>query len=291
MNYLSVLLLSLFLLQNPLLAQKNAIDTKKQAYCLFSEKGKTTNYKKLLKDASKADIVFFGELHNNPICHWLQIELTRDLYAQVGERLVLGAEMFEADNQLTINEYMLGFLSEKNFEQDTRLWNNYQTDYKPVLEFAREFNIRFVASNVPRRYASLVFRAGLEGLDNLPAGSKLFMAPLPLATNMDLRCYREMLEMGGGDENFPKAQMLKDATMAHFILRNWSLGEVFLHLNGSFHSDRHEGIAWYLRQRNPDLRILVISTIEQESLDRLDPQHEGKGDYILVTPSRMTKTY
>lgn len=42
------------------------------AYRLFDEKGKNTSYKDLVKQASEADIVFFGELHDNPICHWLE---------------------------------------------------------------------------------------------------------------------------------------------------------------------------------------------------------------------------
>jgi len=52
---------------------------KKPAYQLFTVKGKRTSYRKLLKHAKKADIILFGEEHNNPIAHWLQYELTRDL--------------------------------------------------------------------------------------------------------------------------------------------------------------------------------------------------------------------
>ena len=53
--------------------------TDKPAYRLFDAKGQAKNYADLLKTAAKADIVFFGELHNNPIAHWLQLELTQDL--------------------------------------------------------------------------------------------------------------------------------------------------------------------------------------------------------------------
>ena len=263
----------------------------KLAYRLYNGKGKQVNYKKLLDEALKADMIFFGELHNNPIGHWLQLELMRDLYASLGGRLVLGAEMFESDNQLAINEYFLGLINRSSFEKEVRLWPNYQTDYAPLLEFAREQGLRWVATNTPRRYASLVFREGLERLKDLPEYSKGFIAPLPIAEDFDLACYKEMMEMGGGNAKFPQAQMLKDATMAYFILRNWNLGEVFLHFNGSFHSDRKEGIVWYLRRSNPDLKILVISSVEQSSLDKLNLEHQGKGDFILCTPERMTKTH
>ena len=128
----------------------------KEAYQLFNIKGGKEKYKALLKDALDADIVFFGEQHNNPISHWMQLELTQDLYAEKQDNLLLGAEMFEADNQLLIDEYLSGKIREKNFEQEARLWKNYKTDYKPLLEFARENNLRFVATNIPRRYASVV---------------------------------------------------------------------------------------------------------------------------------------
>ncbi|BDS11173.1 ChaN family lipoprotein [Aureispira anguillae] len=288
---LTTRILCLLLATNMVYAQQQP-----KAYKLFNHKGKEVAYNKMLKDLESADIVFFGELHNNPICHWLQLEITRDLYAQESENLVLGAEMFESDNQLLLNEYFLGFISEKNFQKETRLWPNYNTDYKPLVSFAKENNLSFVATNVPRRYASAVFKNGLKSLENLPEYSKVFIAPLPIKEDYDISCYKEMLEMNthGMTEDpkyYPQAQMIKDATMAHFIYGNWSEGELFLHFNGGFHSDKKEGIVWYLRQINPNLKIVTISTVEQEQVDKLDQDYLGRGDYILAIPERMTKTY
>ncbi|EJF54659.1 uncharacterized iron-regulated protein [Saprospira grandis DSM 2844] len=263
----------------------------KEAYQLYDSKGKKLKYKKMLKKLSNLDMVFFGELHNNTISHWLQLELSRDLYAQRGEELVMGAEMFEADNQVIINEYFFGYISSSNFEKEMRLWPNYRTDYKPLVEFARENGLRFACTNVPRRYASMVSRQGLDQLDNLPEYSKVFFAPLPIETNIELGCYQKMLDMAGGDESFPHAQMLKDATMAHFTLSNWNEGELFLHFNGSFHSDFHEGIVYYIKEEKPEIKLAVITTVEQEDISKLDREHYKKADYILVVPSRMTKTY
>lgn len=284
------LLLCSFLCSTALLAQP-------KAYAIYNQKGKEVTYNKMLNDLQEADIVFFGELHNNPICHWLELEVARDLYTQEDQNLVMGAEMLESDNQLLINEYFLGFISEKNFEQEARLWPNYQTDYKPLVSFAKENNLSFVATNVPRRYASAVFQSGLENLENLPEYSKVFIAPLPIQEDYDISGYKEMLEMGAAHNNganpkyFPQAQMIKDATMAHFIYGNWNEGELFLHFNGSFHSNKKEGIIWYLRQLNPNLNIVVISSVEQDQVDKLDQEHRNKGDYIIAIPDRMTKTY
>lgn len=279
-----------------LLLTSNFVYAQPKAYTLFNHKGKNVTYNQMLKDLETADIVFFGELHNNPICHWLQLEVTRDLYAQESENLVLGAEMFESDDQLLMNEYCSGFISEKNFKKETKIWPNYNTDYSPLVNFAKENNLSFIATNVPRRYASVVFKNGLKSLENLPEYSKVFIAPLPIKEDYDLPCYKSMLEMNmhGMAEDpkfYPQAQMIKDATMAYFIYGNWSEGELFLHFNGGYHSDNKEGIVWYLRQNNPNLKIITISTVEQKQVDKLNRDYLGVGDYIIAIPERMTKTY
>src|ERR1700757_1445729 len=139
----------------------------KDAYVLYDSKGKKTDYTQMLAEAKKADIILFGELHDNPICHWLQWELTQDLYTEKKEKLVLGAEMFEADDQVVIDEYLKGRLSEKTFKDEVKLWNNFATDYKPLLDFAKTNKLKFVAANIPRRYANLVYNRGLASLDSL----------------------------------------------------------------------------------------------------------------------------
>jgi len=121
----------------PIILLGLAMKSDKPAYTLFNGKGKSTGYSDLLKAARSADIILFGELHNNPISHWLEYELTRDLYTSKGENLVLGAEMFETDNQLLVNEYITKIIRKKDFEAEAKLWSNYKTDYAPVLDYAR----------------------------------------------------------------------------------------------------------------------------------------------------------
>ncbi|MCD4682888.1 MAG: ChaN family lipoprotein [Bacteroidales bacterium] len=268
------------------------------AYMLFDANGKKMNYKNLVKDAAAADIVFFGEQHNSPIAHWLQLELTKDLFEQKQENLVLGAEMFETDNQLLMDEYLTGAIAVKNFEAEAKLWKNYKTDYKPLVDFAKDHQLEFIATNIPRRYASLVHKKGFEALDSLSADAKDLIAPLPVKYDPELEGYKSMLEemndgMGGGHvtPNLPKAQAIKDATMAHFILKNWEQGNVFIHYNGAYHSNDYEGIVWYLKQKNPDLKILTITTIDQDTINDLNDEFKNLADYILCIPANMTKTY
>lgn len=268
--------------------------TDKPAYFLFNKEGKTVKYSKMLNDIQNADIVLFGESHDNPISHWLQLELTTDLFELKNENLVLGAEMFESDNQVILDEYLDSLISQKSFEAEARLWPNYKTDYKPLVEFANKNRLRFVATNVPRRYASMVNSKGFEGLEELSDEAKLFIPPLPIDYDSTLNCYKSMLEMEGigshVTENFPKAQAIKDATMAYFILKNWSPGKMLIHYHGSYHSENFESIYWYLKQQNPSLNIVTITTVSQDDVSELTEENLGLADYTICVDEDMTKT-
>ena len=244
------------------------------AYQLFDRNGLATDFGQMLEKSVKTQVVLFGELHNNPIAHWLQLELSRELAKKIGQNLVLGAEMFEADNQLILNEYLSGLINERNFTAEAKLWNNYATDYKPLVELAKEKSIPFIATNIPRRYAALVNRQGFEGLENLADEAKRYIAPFPPAYDPELPGYKAMLEMAGmpahTSQNFPKAQAIKDATMAHFIYKNLNRNGVFVHYHGAYHSNNYEGIFWYLRQLDEKLQIVTISTVEQDDISALE---------------------
>ncbi|MEA3503750.1 MAG: ChaN family lipoprotein [Bacteroidota bacterium] len=275
-----------------------AFKSDKPSHQLYKASGKNIKFKKLIKEAAQADIILFGELHNNPIAHWMQYEIVKEMYAEKGKQIVLGAEMFEADNQTIIDEYLGGLIKQKDFEKEARLWTNYQTDYKPLFEFAKDSSLKFIATNIPRRYAALVHKQGFEGLEKLSATAKQWVAPLPIAYDPELPGYKKMAnmmkKMGRGkmaNNNLPKAQASKDATMAHFILENWEQGKQFIHFNGSYHSDNFEAIGWYLKQVNPELKIITISTVEQDEVGDLENEYKNIADFIIAVDSDMTKTY
>lgn len=199
----------------------------------------------MLKDLRGQEVVLIGELHNNPISHWLELEITQALAEQ--RQLVLGAEMFERDNQLALTNYLQGKITAKGLDSSARLWKNYKTDY----------------------------------------------APLPIAYDANLPGYQKMLTMMGEhtSPNMPKAQALKDATMAHFLFSNWKPGALFIHYNGSYHSEYHEGISWYLKRSKADIKITTIAPVSQKEIDTLLPENHLKADYIICVEEDMTGTY
>ena len=261
------------------------------AYVLYNAKGKKIKYGKMMQQLGDKDILLFGEYHNNPIAHWLQLEVTTQLAEQ--RQLVLGAEMFEQDNQQALTDFLQGKISERRLDSNARLWKNYPTDYAPLVRLAKTRGIAFAATNIPRRYASLVARAGLEALDTLGALQKSWIAPLPIAYDSSLPGYKNMVAMmgGHGGSNLPKAQAIKDATMAHFILQYYQPGSLFIHFNGSYHSDFYEGILWYLKRQRPELKYATITTVSQKDISKLDTEHLGRADYIICVPENMTTTY
>ncbi len=269
-----------------------------KSYQFYDKKGKEVKTEKLVNELTGYDVVFFGENHNNSINHWLQLKVTEALYQKKNGQLILGAEMFERDNQPQLNKYLNGMFDAKTLKDSARLWNNFATDYQPLVDFAKDKKLPFIATNVPRRYASQVSKEGLESLKSLPSKDKAYIAQLPIKVTLETPGYPEMKKMMGDHAeemkvmNFISAQAIKDATMAESILKNLQAGKTFIHYNGNYHSKEFGGIYWYLKQKNPNLKMAVISVFESEDPELKVPEKDYiPTDYNLVIPADMTKTY
>ena len=271
----------------------------KPAYLLYNAKGKKISYKKSLKMLSKADIIFFGESHNNSLGHWLEFEVLKDVGEMKGiENIKVGAEMFERHQQDKLEEYLTEKIEEKTFRDSLELWKNYSTDYRPIVEFCKANGIPFFGSNVPRKYARMAYTDGINSLSGLSNEEKTWLVPLPFEIDYQMPSYQNMKTLMGGHgmtddklKRFIEAQALKDATMAHFTLENYEPGNVIIHYNGSYHSQDKEGIIWYIKKHKPELEIVTIHTAEQDSIDKVEEESLNKADIIIAIPNSMTKTY
>lgn len=269
----------------------------KPAYTLFDNNGKRVTFKEMIKQLSSYDVVFIGENHNCPISHWMEYEITKALYEKHGDKLMLGEEMMEADNQLILDEYMQRRISYDRFEAEARLWDNYSTDYYPVVFFAKENNIPFIATNVPRRYANAVKNDGLEALKSFSEEALRYIAPLPIPFEYDEAKSQEafgMMQLMGGkthgdSRKLAEAQAIKDATMAWFIAKN--IKHKFVHINGSFHSDNRDGIIPYLLKYRPNTTIGTVTSVRQESIEALDKENKGRADFYICVPENMVTSY
>lgn len=267
------------------------------AYRLFDDSGREVTFQQMVDSLGRADVVFIGENHNCPISHWMELEIVTALHGIHGSRLVLGEEMMETDNQLILDEYLNRRIPYDRFEAEARLWDNYSTDYYPVVYYAKENGLPFVATNVPRRYAAAVNENGLGALDSLSAEAKRYLPPLPIPFSYDAEAAMgtfgamSLLSRRSPEQmqRLAEAQALKDATMAWFISRN--LTGPFVHINGSYHSDLREGIIPFLNGYRPGLKIATVTSLRQDSVDALDPDSRGRADFYIVAPSDFPTSY
>lgn len=263
-------------------------------YKIYDKQGNEVPFENIANAALGYEVVLFGELHNNSLVHWLQLQLLKEL-SHHSQDLVLGGEFFESDDQLNIDEWFGGKIIEKNFEAEAKLWNNYIPDYRPLMRYALENNIPFVATNIPRKYAAAVGREGLEVLETFGDEASRYMAPMPIKVDKALPNYAAMADMMHGSgmnaDKMIAAQASKDATMAHFILQGLSNHQNLLHINGAYHSNDYEGIVWYLKFYRPNIRVMTITTVEQEDIRSLNEEFFNKADFIFLFPLDSHKSF
>lgn len=268
-----------------------------QHYKIYdTQQHKEITFPELVHGLGDSDVVFFGEEHNDSIAHMVELALLQQLH-ESEKPVALSLEMFQSDTQLVLDEYLLGLIKETNLAKDGRLWNNYK-DYRPLVEYAKEYGIPTLAANAPSRYTNLVTRSGLGALPALSETAKSFLAPLPIDTLTGP--YHEKFAglMGGhdgmGDLKIYQSQNLWDATMAFRISQfaEKHPKATLLHLNGRFHSDEHLGTLAQLKKYAPTLKSTNISVFSHPGFD--DPDWDSfshLADYVILTDPSLKRTF
>lgn len=263
-------------------------------YKIFdSRQQKEIGLQELIERCAAGGVVLFGEQHDDSTGHVLEYELLKGLEQIHPGKTVLSMEMFEWDVQIVLDEYLQGLITENHFNRATRLWDNYASDYKPLVELARARGIPVIAANAPRRYVNMVSRLGFESLDKLdPATRSSYLPPLPVKLLEGLYFEKFQEIMGDGvhlDNKFYASQNLWDAAMAYAIQKAVKTHQpgVLLHLNGAFHSNFHTGLAERL-EKDYHLRPLTISCNKTENLEQVDwSLWSNYADFIILTPAPL----
>jgi len=252
------------------------------------KKQKEISIDNIVADMKDADVLFFGEEHNDSIGHALEAEIFQKLNQAYPQHVALSMEMFHTDIQPVVNEYLADVISEKNFMKEGRAWENYN-DYRPLVEYAKTNKLRVIAANAAARYSNAVTKNGLNTLKNFPKTSFSFLPPLPIDTATGR--YHEKFTglLGGhgmGTLKVYQTQNFWDATMAWSISKftQANKGIKILHLNGRFHSDEKLGTLAKLQQYSPKLKILNLSAFADKSFEKPDwIKFSNLGDYIIIT--------
>lgn len=260
--------------------------------------------------AGEYDVILFGEEHNDSVAHFLQFALYQKMHEKFGDSVVLSMEMFDRDVQTVLDEYMDGMIKESHFKKDSRCWSNYK-DYRPLVEFAKKYQLDVYAANAPMRYVSLTNKKGQGELLKLSPLAKTWIAPLPFDTAQgayyaklrEIMGYNMQAGSHGGDSvvviptGMPPSlsgQSLWDATMAYTIstvFTNKPAAKV-LHLNGRFHSDDFFGIFQQLQKYAPQKKVLVISTLSDPEFRKADmKQYSKQAHVVIISDPKVPKTF
>jgi uncharacterized iron-regulated protein len=133
------------------------------------------------------DAVLVGEIHTDPVGHWIEAELFRNALEMVGagqeggarRAVALSLEMFERDVQGIVDEYLQDIITESQFKSSARPWEHYDADYRPMVEAAKAAGVPVLAANAPRRYVNRVSRLGPGSLEDLSTSALSTLPPLP----------------------------------------------------------------------------------------------------------------
>lgn len=272
-----ILFLFTILLSPQLYAQQDSVQ-------IFNQLGEEQTITDIQQALQSKTHVFYGELHGTEAAHHLELLLLQSCDSLFSGQVTLGMEMFEADVQPIVDEYLNDIINKRSFESEARVWSNYTKDYSPLVEYAKKKGISVVASNVPRRYANMVYHRSATALDRLSDWAKAFITPLPLHIDTNLRSYQEISVMAKdhNPDNMVASQAVKDATMAHFIIKHTEPGHLFLHINGAYHSDFREGIIHYLQNQIAQEDILTISTVKREDFEKDQERAFAKANFLVV---------
>lgn len=302
---------------------------------VFTGEGEPAGLEDIVRAMADADAVLVGEGHTDPVGHWIEAKLVRDALAatKTGDAsgalrpMALSLEMFERDVQNVLDEYLHDLITEDQFKDDSRPWEHYDEDYRPMVEAAKEAGIPVIAANAPRRYVNRVTRLGRDALNELPPSARRFLPPLPYPQPSDtyreqwLSLMRKMpmerrceppgaeaeeepeeesphaetpMHMGSFMENGVHAQALWDASMAYaittFLEKN--PGALVLHMVGGFHVERFTGIPEQIQYYRPGTRSIVVAMELADDFETFEPaEHGGLGDFVILTDKSLDLDY
>jgi uncharacterized iron-regulated protein len=275
-------------------------DDKYIIYDTYSSK--KVSIEEMVSSSSKADIIFFGEFHDDSLNHYLQDIYLKSFYNS-NKNTTVSLEMFERDVQKQLDSYLKGDMNEEEFLKVSRPWPEYQKFYRTLVEQAKSNNSKVIAANIPRKYAAMYVNGGMSSYKSLSDEEKSYIAKTMVLTEDEyLDKFLETM-VGTKDDikalNYNKlntlylyygAQCIKDETMAEAILESFKANpdSKIIHFNGDFHSNSFMGTVAMLKRRDPNLKVAVISPVYYKNQDEIEYNNDLKdlANYVLFLPEK-----
>lgn len=266
------------------------------SFQVYDREGGRQRLADVITAARKVDVILVGKHRGDVRGAAVRLLLLRALGESTWsdeERapLALSLESLDRDVQLVVDEYVRGQIAEDHFVDGARPWPAFGSDERALMELARTYRVRVLASNAPIRYVNRVARLGSASLRDLPAHAARWLPPLPIPSPS--RAYaEEWRRMAGSEgEDFGAhgldAQMLWDATMA-WSIASWldraGQGARIMHIAGDVHVARETGIPEVLPLYAPGARTLTVVVVPVDDPGRFAVRrHEGLADVVILT--------
>ncbi|WIE04108.1 ChaN family lipoprotein [Vibrio fluvialis] len=257
-------------------------------YQLASPEGNSLTLSQFTQDIRDADVILIGEWHTHAGIHRFQTELLQEL-SESERPVALSMEQFSRPDQALVDAYLRGEIGEQYLIQQTSAWPNYESDYRPLIELAKQQKIAVIAANAPKSVVRCIGRYGAAYLEQLKPDERLQVAA-QINTQDSVYKQQFMASMHHGTsqqtENQFAAQVTWDETMAESIVNYLTKhpGARMMHIAGLFHTQNGLGTAASILRRNPSLNIVVVTPVS-------DWQTEGQ-DYqlrVLAPPVRYVQ--
>lgn len=253
---------------------------------VMNERGESLERGAMWADLGKATVVFFGETHDHPACHALELETVQKLDGGKGD-LSVGLEMFPKSLQPVLDRWTAGELTEFEFLEGVNWYKTWGFPYplfRPIFLYCRDHKIPLVGLNVE---ADLNRKVGRTGLKSLTAEER---AKLPDDIALDNRAHRRNFEEtmphhpGMRLETFYEAFCVWDETMADSAAK-WlqAHGGRMVVIAGSGHIRRKLGIPDRLKKRfKCRTRVLLVRDVGDEE-DNFDFTLAPGADWVVWT--------
>jgi uncharacterized iron-regulated protein len=232
-------------------------------------------------------IILVGEHHTDETHHKAQLTIIRALHER-GVPLAVGLEMFRADSQGLLDQWVRGEIGEEAFRRAyEENWGYPWPLYREIFEYARHKKIPLVGLNVPREVTQKVARRGFKSLSEREKGILPFVECKVDPDYMAFirRAYGAHAHGKLDFSNFCEAQLVWDKAMAIHALRYLESNpdSKMLILAGTGHAWK-KGIPEQLRQRS-SLPWAAILPFFSEGEDRRS-MTDADADYLILRLSK-----
>jgi uncharacterized iron-regulated protein len=259
--------------------------------------------------ANQGDIVLMGEIHDNPYHHRIRGAFLRAfeelrnsgrLTYEIGSSVTF--EQLSTDKQTVINDDAITNAAHsvddllKAIDWASSGWAQY--DYRPLFDAALATKMPIYAGDVPK---PLIRQAAKQGESAVPPEERARLkldAPLPasqsdaILTELEASHCGMMPNTAFGGMAF--AQRLRDATLADVALKAHAAHGSAIVMAGNGHVRGDRGIAWYIRQREPNVKVVTVALVEVEdgktdpaAYVPRDPEGRPAVDYVVFTPKHV----